>query len=122
VLSPSASQIPEFAFYQEGYRWDDQVAVRNALLFFDGLAFLVPEHEDGAFEEGFEWLYPTLEERGQLRRLRPTLVIGSDAANRICDHAIEQVLNQPEMSDSDPLDYRLALSKLGVEHHHDLVH
>lgn len=109
-----------FAFYQEGIRWEDQVAAKNALLFFDGLAFLVPPAEDSEFERGLEWLHTPLREGNLLRVLRPRQLIDTDAALRICEKVIELVIEGAHAVPSDGR-MELDLTKLGVHHHPDLV-
>ncbi len=68
----------DFAFYYPGQYWRDPDWVKNLILFFDGIAMLIPEYmsDHGNFED-----YPivaSLKEHGLFRVIRPEESIGKE--------------------------------------------
>lgn len=115
----------ELAFYQEGFRWKNQVALKSALLFFDGLAFLVPEVKDDEFHQGYEWLFPYLKKE-QLRIIRPKEIspessktIISQVVDELCHFATTEPSANPEQGNVAITE--LDSFKIGFNHYPDLV-
>ncbi len=68
---------PDVAFYYPGQYWGDPDWVKNLILFFDGVAMLIPEHmrEHGRFND-----YPviaSLREHGLFHVVRPEEDVGA---------------------------------------------
>lgn len=115
----------EFAFYQEGYLWKNGITIKNALLFFEGLAFLVPVEKESDFRLEQDWLLSALEDYGLLRTIRPGQVFAPNTANEIRE-SVEK-LRQSQFLGESGLDLNAAqtasldLTKLGIHNHPELV-
>src|SRR5437588_1345599 len=44
-MAVNETEVPEVAFYYPGHLWRDPEWIKNLLLFFDGVALLVPEYK-----------------------------------------------------------------------------
>ena len=67
---------PDFAFYYPGQYWWDPDWIKNLILFFDGIAMVIPEYMNdyGSVED-----YPivsSLEDRGMFHVVRPEEAVG----------------------------------------------
>lgn len=78
-----AENLPEYAFYYPNPVWADSAWVKNLILFFDGVALLVPDYmrerpfySDPAIAAG-------LEERGLLKILEPETFIDTQSAEEL---------------------------------------
>lgn len=107
--------VPDFAFYYPGHLWYSPAWLKNLLLFFDGIALLVPEykiHEPTRLDP--EISNPLLD-RGLLRLLRAESIVDAEATNRLA-------IAMAEIIGSGGLDYlsnertefhRLSYSRIG---------
>ena len=69
VLVPE--QRKEMAFYYPGEIWVDSDWIKNLILFFDGIALLVPGYKIDDLEEREPWLVTGLKEHGLLHIIDP---------------------------------------------------
>ncbi len=78
-----ANDLQEIAFYYPGHLWQEFDAIKNLLLFFDGIGLLVPD---------YKWTEPalvdpvlagTLEEKGLLHKLRPENLVDATATEAL---------------------------------------
>ena len=72
-----AEVTPDFGFYYPGQYWHSPDWIKNLVLFFDGIAMLIPEYmpDVGSFDD-----YPimaALKEHGLFSIVRPEEVVGS---------------------------------------------
>lgn len=70
---------PTLAFYYPGWIWHDPAWVKNLLLFFDGVALLVPDYMRNRPEEVDPALITGLHEHGLLTILEPEQMIDAPA-------------------------------------------
>ena len=68
----------DFAFYYPGQYWRDADWIKNLILFFDGVAMLIPEYmsDHGSFEDCP--IVASLREHGLFRIIRPEESIGKE--------------------------------------------
>ena len=74
---------PDFGFYYPGQYWRSADWIKNLVLFFDGIAMLIPEYmeDEGSFDD-----YPivaALKDHGLFRIVRPEETVGSDETERL---------------------------------------
>jgi len=74
------SPNPDIAFYYPNPIWTHPDRIKNLLLFFDGVALLVPSYMRGKPFRTDPDLAPELQERGLLRILEPETFMTRDAA------------------------------------------
>lgn len=74
---------PEVAFYYPGHLWHSGDWVKNLLLFFDGIALLVPEYKANEIELLDPILASPLKEQGLLHYLKPETLVDSDATSKL---------------------------------------
>ena len=69
---------PDVAFYYPGQYWLSADWIKNLILFFDGIAMLVPEYmeDHGSFDD-FPIVY-SLREHGLFHVIRPELSVGTE--------------------------------------------
>jgi hypothetical protein len=73
----------ELGFYYPGYYWRNDSLAKSLLLFFDGLALLVPEDDVDQLVSTDEYLKLPLVEQGILRILTPEDIIDEATANEL---------------------------------------
>ena len=112
---------PEVAFYYPGQYWGDPDWVKNLILFFDGVAMLIPEYmsDHGRFED-----YPiiaSLKEHDLFHVVRPEESIGKEETEKLAkglaeviasgclDHLTRESRQEPERSSFGSL----SMSRLG---------
>ena len=109
------SSKPEFAFYYPNPVWAHPDRIKNLILFFDGVALLVPSYlKDKPFMADPE-LAPALQDRGLLRILEPETFMTKDAAvalgrtmgQVLASGALDQLGNTPTQF------HELSFSRLG---------
>ncbi len=77
---PSKEQVPdEFAFYYPGHLWERPAWLKNLLLFFDGIALLVPEYKMREPETLDPELSNPLLDQGLLRLLPADKLVNKQA-------------------------------------------
>ena len=84
----SAHEQPRFAFYYPGPVWSDAGWVKNLLLYFDGVALLVPEYlREKPFTVGGDTARE-LQDSGLLRILEPETFIDQSATKQMAKSLI----------------------------------
>ncbi len=82
---------PEFVFYYPGHRWADASWVKSLLLFFDGIALLVPGHKLQEPASVDPEISNPLLEKGLLRVLPAEQMVDAAATQRLAD-AVGEVI------------------------------
>ena len=104
VPDPNAAP-PEVAFYYPGWIWRSDGAIKNLLLFFDGVALLVPEY----MKEGPGAVVPEIAEplldTGLLHILEPEKIVDKSATEKLAGALTDVIASG-------------ALDSLGKEHTH----
>lgn len=80
-----------FAFYYPGWIWRDPDWLKNLLLFFDGVALLVPEYMRDRPSYFDPAMVSGLEQEGLLKILEPESFISRDAAERLTTGLVDIV-------------------------------
>ena len=75
--------IPDFGFYYPGQYWRDADWIKNLVLFFDGIAMLIPEYmeDQGSFDD-----YPivaALKDCGLFNIVRPEEAVGAEETEQL---------------------------------------
>jgi hypothetical protein len=115
-MPESAVQLPNVAFYYPGPMWRGSDYIKNLLLFFDGVALLVPEYMR---ERPFE-LDPAiasgLQQEGLLHILEPEALLDRDAtevlATQLADVIASGALDDLAAIDARPYE-ELSQSRMG---------
>lgn len=81
----STVHLPEFAFYYPGHIWGSGEWIKNLILFFDGIALLVPEYKRFEPELLDPYIATPLADRGLLRILSADSVVDEDATRRLAE-------------------------------------
>lgn len=71
---------PHLAYYTDGIAWSSSEWAKSMLLFFDGIAILVPAQEDAAFQRSDESVIAGMTDAGCLRVLRPDELVDEATA------------------------------------------
>ncbi len=79
----TAKELQEVAFYYPGHLWYEPEWIKNLLLFFDGVALLVPEYKKGEAERVDPVLAGPLREQGLLHTLIADQVVDREATERL---------------------------------------
>lgn len=108
-------EAPKFAFYYPGPVWSDAGWVKNLLLYFDGVALLVPDYiRDKPFTVGGDTA-KELQDAGLLRILEPETFIDLSSTKEMA-HALVKVLESGKLDGlaHDGLEFHeLSYSRLG---------
>lgn len=75
--------LPEVAFYYPGPMWSSGDALKNLLLFFDGIALLVPTYMKGKPEEVDPIMAQPLSKAGLLHILEPETLVDKGATQEL---------------------------------------
>lgn len=84
-----APQLEDWAFYYPGPVWDDSDAIKNLVLFFDGLAVLVPNYLRGKPLRIDPAIAAGLTDNGLLRELEPETFIDRAAAEELATQLVD---------------------------------
>lgn len=84
-----ASELPEFAFYYPNPMWHSGDWVKSLILYFDGVALLVPSYMTERPHQQDPAITAGLEEHGLLRILEPEAFIDQAAAERLAETMAE---------------------------------
>lgn len=110
-----ADRLPEVAFYYPGTRWRNADYIKNLLLFFDGVALLVPDYMVGRPVGEESAVAAGLEEEGLLHILEPEKVVDQGAAEGLAGQ-LGEILDSGALDhlafDSDPYE-ALSASRMG---------
>jgi hypothetical protein len=111
------AELPEFAFYYPGPRWYDSDWVKNLLLFFDGIALLVPKH---VADRPFDFdpaLATALRDHGLLKTIEPESFVDEADAKALEDSMIKIIssgaFDTLAKSEAKAGFHEISLSRLG---------
>lgn len=84
---------PDVAFYYPGQHWYDADWIKNLVLFFDGIAMLIPKHmeDHGTFDD-----YPiisSLKEHALFHVIRPEEKIGAEETKELAEALLEIIVS-----------------------------
>lgn len=82
-ISPVARGNPEVVFYYPNPFWHSGDWVKNLVLFFDGIALLVPEYMKDRLDHWDPSTVAGLREHGLLHVLEPETLVDKDAAEKL---------------------------------------
>jgi hypothetical protein len=109
-------RTPELAFYYPGPMWRFGERIKTLLLFFDGVALLVPRYMRDRPEEIEPFLATPLKKEGLLRILEPESVVDKSAAREL-GAALGPILKSGALSKlkkDRTAFHELSLSRLGA--------
>ena len=100
---------PDVAFYYPGQYWRNPDWIKNLILFFDGIAMLIPEYmsDQGRFDD-----YPiiaSLKEHGLFHVIRPEENVGKKETEKLAEALVEIIA-------SGGLDHLTENSSHGADH------
>lgn len=89
---------PDFGFYYPGQYWHNADWIKNLVLFFDGIAMLIPEYmpDEGSFDD-----YPivvALKEHGLFRIVRPEEAVGAEETEQLAK-ALGNIIASGDLED-----------------------
>ena len=90
--SPSDTKAPEVAFYYPGWIWHDVDSLKNLLLFFDGIALLVPAYMQDWIDGVDPELTIPLLEKNLLHILEPEKLVDKAATEKLA-HSLANILD-----------------------------
>jgi hypothetical protein len=108
---------PEVAFYYPGPVWYHSEAMKNLLLFFDGIALLVPEYLLDKPEHVDPSLAIPLREQGLLHVLKPEELLDQGATEELATHLADIIHSGllDELSNEGGEFHELSMSRLGYD-------
>jgi hypothetical protein len=111
--APATSQ-PEIAYYYPGPLWRSGDWVKTLLLFFDGVALLVPQYmRDKPFRNDPVMAEP-LQDRGLLHILEPETFIDQASTERLTEILVDLITSGAfDQLESSPRFHELSYSRLG---------
>jgi hypothetical protein len=80
---PPSASLPQVAFYYPGVIWSWSDWTKNLLLFFDGVALLVPNYMKDRPEQLEPIMASPLSERGLLHILEPEILVDQAATEQL---------------------------------------
>ena len=112
---------PDVAFYYPGQYWGQSDAIKNLILFFDGLAFLIPEYMRDYHNVDDYPVISSLRDHGLFHVIRPEEQIGPAETEQLADALIEIMtsgrldhLVRPSIDSSSLSNFgSLSMSRLG---------
>jgi hypothetical protein len=116
VVPPEAlSERPEIAFYYPNPFWRDGDWIKNLILFFDGIALLVPDYMQDQIEQSDPAIVSGLREHGLLHIIEPESAVGKTAsaslATMMTDVLVSGVLDK--LAEEPTAFHELSMSRLG---------
>lgn len=84
-MSEPSPGAKDFAFYYPGHLWRSSDWVKTMLLYFDGLALLVPSHKHDDLERRFPEIAIPLMEQGLLQTIVPEEQVDATATRQLAD-------------------------------------
>lgn len=88
---PSERSLPELGFYYPGPVWRHTDLMKNMILFFDGIALLVPDYMVDRVESSDPPLIAELRERGLLQILDPASLVDASATAALAAQLAEVI-------------------------------
>ena len=113
---------PEFAFYYPGQYWGDPDWVKNLILFFDGIAVLIPDYmrDHGRLDD--QPIVESLREHGLFHVIRPEEHVGEDETKKLAESLIEIIASGSlDHLNRDTAFGSLSMSRLGYYGDRDLA-
>jgi hypothetical protein len=109
------SKVPAVAFYYPGPVWYDSEAMKNLLLFFDGIALLVPEYIIDKPERVDPSLAIPLRDQGLLHLLKPEVILDQKATEELAAHLADIIHSGllEEITKEGVQFHELSMSRLG---------
>ena len=109
-----SSAVSDVAFYYPGPVWSSSEVIKNLLLFFDGVALLVPEYIRDKPERVHPQLAGPLLDKGLLHILEPEKYVDADATEKL----VEPMVSIISSGALDALDrkgefHALSMSRMG---------
>ena len=112
---------PDIAFYYPGQYWMDVDAMKNLILFFDGIALLIPEYMSDFGTQDDIPVVSALQEHDLFRVVRPETSIGAQETRMLAEALVEVIssgrldhLIKNAQAPSDRSDFgSLSMSRLG---------
>lgn len=110
--SEARSRLPETVYYYPEPFWGIREGnwIKTLLLFFDGIAILLPRYMYGRHAAADRTLVEPLEDRGLLRILEPETFIDQDLTEALAE-AVVGLLTAGAFDDLDPAPYYTELSQ-----------
>ena len=90
--SQSDTKAPDVAFYYPGWIWHDVDSLKNLLLFFDGIALLVPAYMRDEVDQVDPELTIPLLDAGFLHILEPEELVDKAATEKLA-HSLANILD-----------------------------
>lgn len=116
-------EIPEVAFYYPGPVWDSGDWIKNLILFFDGIALLVPDYIKNKPFTSDPSIATELDKHGLLHILDPKTLIDREATTKLAE-LMTDVITSGELNalanDGAPFE-QISLSRLGESGDRDLA-
>ena len=113
--SRSGINPPNLAFYYPGWIWRDADALKNLLLFFDGIALLVPAYMRERVDQVDELFTARLSETGLLKILEPEELVDKPATEKLAQ-SLASILDTgalETLSGEGSFFHQLSYSRLG---------
>jgi hypothetical protein len=114
-MATERSTIPDVAFYYPGPVWYSGDAIKNLLLFFDGIGLLVPHYLLDKPERMDPALALPLREKGLLHLIEPEEHVDADATKQLAETLREVIASGAfdELAQADAVFHELSMSRLG---------
>lgn len=108
-------QTPEVAFYYPGPVWHSSAAIKSLLLFFDGIALLVPDYLRGKPQRIHPELAGPLEDEGLLHVLEPETHVDAEATEQLAEGLVEVIATGAldNLREDSHEFHELSMSRLG---------
>jgi len=121
---PNQSQLPELAFYYPNPIWMDGDWVKNLLLFFDGIALLVPSYMKDRIEEFDPAIVNGLREHNLLHIIEPEEAVDKPASETIASVMTEIIVSGALdiLAKDSTAFHELSMSRLGYYGDEGLTH
>src|SRR5436190_660527 len=83
MTSKGYAELPEIGFYYPNPLWKDGDWIKNLILFFDGIALLVPDYMEGKLEQFDPAIVTGLRDEGLLHIIRPEEAVDKSATQNL---------------------------------------
>ncbi len=113
-----STSAPQIGFYYPGPIWYHGEAMKNLLLFFDGLALLVPSYMEDRPERMYPELVIPLREQGLLRILHPEELVDQEATEALATVLVDIIASgslDDLTTDKETRFHELSWSRLGYD-------
>ena len=129
TMSGQRTDKPEVALYYPGQYWHSPDWIKNMILFFDGVAMLVPSYMEEYWSPDDHSIIEALKDHGLFHRIRPEAVVGKTATevlanaltNIIESGRIDHLIRKHDQFERESDFGSLSMSRLGYVGDHDLA-